>query len=244
MKKEKKRVLIITPHPDDMEISMGGTALLLKKAGYEIRQVIATRGDKGTTDIKFSGAKMAATRTREQKAACKITGTTVTWLGLKDGGVVYDKKNIKKIVDIIRQYKPHLVFGMDPWRPYDLHTDHRNLGWCTVDAVVAAGFPLSYPAKSKAYWEIEDLYLLNPVEPDICVNIRSVLKDKAKIIAAHECQFPGGIPETRKMVERIATRWKEKTGVPYSECFKRVYSNYGVMEFDQAVMKKMRKRRK
>ena len=61
-----KRVLVITPHPDDAESGAGGTIAKWSSLGADIVLVVCTNGDKGTSDRNVSSQEIAATRRQEQ----------------------------------------------------------------------------------------------------------------------------------------------------------------------------------
>ena len=43
-------VLVISPHPDDLEIGMAGTVLKLKESGFSVISVVVTQG-RGSTNL-------------------------------------------------------------------------------------------------------------------------------------------------------------------------------------------------
>ena len=51
------------------------------------------------------------------------------------------KSQTVKIVLAIREVRPDVVLGHDPWQPYRLHPDHREAGRLVVDGIVAARDP-------------------------------------------------------------------------------------------------------
>ena len=61
-----KRVLVITPHPDDAESGAGGTIAKWSSLGADIVLVVCTNGDKGTSDRSISSEQIAEFRNEEQ----------------------------------------------------------------------------------------------------------------------------------------------------------------------------------
>lgn len=70
------RILIISPHPDDLEISMGGTAAKLIDEGNEVRSIILTDGHRSPRSFECSDEEMVKIRKQEGAEAHKILGIT------------------------------------------------------------------------------------------------------------------------------------------------------------------------
>ncbi len=68
------KVLAIYAHPDDAEISAGGTLAGGRGAGSEVHVAVTTRGDKGTNDPDTDPAALAQLRVRETDAAVLVLG--------------------------------------------------------------------------------------------------------------------------------------------------------------------------
>ena len=70
-----RRILVVTPHPDDAEGGCGGTmGKWAKESGTEVVVVLCTNGDKGTSDREMPPQELAITREREQKEASEVLG--------------------------------------------------------------------------------------------------------------------------------------------------------------------------
>lgn len=108
-------VLILAAHPDDAELSMGGTIAKLVKNNKKVGIIDMTRGEMGTRGS-------IETRAEEAAEASKILGLTYREnLDMIDGNVKFTQENLKKVVSAIRKHRPQIVFG-----PYnnDRHPDH------------------------------------------------------------------------------------------------------------------------
>src|SRR5207302_2169520 len=68
------RVLGIYAHPDDPEISCGGTLARWARAGAEVHVLICTRGEKGSPDPDERPARLARRRQQEMTAAAEVLG--------------------------------------------------------------------------------------------------------------------------------------------------------------------------
>ncbi len=136
MKEKRADILVITPHPDDAEFGVAGTVVHWARQGKIVIYVVCTNGDKGTDDIKIKPEKLAKIREKEQLEAAKILGVKeVIFLGYSDQTLEYTPEFRKKIVRLIRTYKPEIVVTSDPYRRYIWHRDHRIVGQITLDAV-------------------------------------------------------------------------------------------------------------
>ena len=98
-------ILVFAAHPDDAELSMGGTIARFTSQGLKVGVVDLTRAEMSTRgDVK--------TRAKETKAASKILKLKIREnLGIKDGNIAISPESLKKVVALIRKYKPSIVFA-------------------------------------------------------------------------------------------------------------------------------------
>ena len=142
-----KRVLVITPHPDDAESGAGGTIAKWSSLGADIVLVVCTNGDKGTSDRNVSSQQIAETRRQEQLESAEVLGlTNVVFLDHPDQGIEFGELFRKELVREIRSHRPDIVVTIDPERKWVRHQDHFVTGRVALDAV----FPyardyLAYP---------------------------------------------------------------------------------------------------
>ena len=88
MSQAVERVLVITAHPDDPEFLAGGTVATLVRSGAEVTYVIATNGNKGSSDPRITPDALARLRQDEQRQAAATLGVArVQFLGYEDGEV-------------------------------------------------------------------------------------------------------------------------------------------------------------
>src|SRR5438552_13254039 len=81
-----ERVMVITAHPDDSEFGAGGTVAKHAKDGREVTYVIATNGNKGSSDRTMTPERLARIRETEQRNAARVLGVErVEFLGYEDG---------------------------------------------------------------------------------------------------------------------------------------------------------------
>ena len=99
----KLDVLAIGAHPDDVELSCGGTIIRIIKDGYRVGVLDITQGELGTR----GNAKI---RALEAAHAAAIMGVEVREnLGIPDGNIEPSMKNRLKLVKVIRRYRPDIL---------------------------------------------------------------------------------------------------------------------------------------
>jgi LmbE family N-acetylglucosaminyl deacetylase len=137
--------LAIGAHPDDVEFGCGATLAKWADAGCTIHHLVCTDGSKGTWDPDADTRALAERRQHEQRrAAAVLAGErvgTVTFLGYVDGELDSNLDARSRVARVIRELRPDVVLGHDPWKRYRLHPDHRHAGLLACDAVVAARDP-------------------------------------------------------------------------------------------------------
>jgi len=116
-----KRILVLSPHQDDELLGCGG--LLLMFAASRAVQVAYVSDGKGRPH-RSPGEQQAlvAIRQREARAVCSQLGVCEPiFLNLDDGCLAGDRALPNLLGDLIRRFRPNLVFV--PF-PTDAHPDH------------------------------------------------------------------------------------------------------------------------
>jgi LmbE family N-acetylglucosaminyl deacetylase len=137
--------LAIGAHPDDVDFGCGATLAKWAADGCIVHHVVLTDGSKGTWDPLADTVELAARREDEQcEAARRLAGDnagSVAFLRYVDGELEVTREATGRLARLIRELRPDVVLGHDPWKRYRLHPDHRHAGVRTCDAVVAARDP-------------------------------------------------------------------------------------------------------
>lgn len=68
------KILVISAHPDDMEIGMGGTVVKKIMQGAQITSVILTDGRRSSNPFQWPEERMASIRKQEAMNAALILG--------------------------------------------------------------------------------------------------------------------------------------------------------------------------
>ena len=229
------RALAIGAHSDDVEFGCGGTLAKWAAAGCEVSYVICTDGSKGTWNVDEDAAALVATRQDEQRAAAKTLGATgpVVFLGAIDGELENERKRRSALARCIRELRPDVVLGHDPWKRWRLHPDHRAAGFLTVDAVVAGRDPHFFREHGIPHHRPSELLLFEADEPDHVEDVTGYADVKVDALLAHRSQWRSthGIDDPaspddiaafrRRIVDTLAT-CGAPNGMRHAEVFKRM----------------------
>ena len=222
------RVLGIYAHPDDPEISCGGTFARWARAGAEVHVLICTRGEKGSQDPKQDPDKLARVRQKEMAAAAEVLALAGHRnLDVDDGELENTVELRAQLVAVIRDVRPEVVMCPDPvavffGNSYYNHHDHRATGWATLDAVApAAGNPHYFPDAGPVH-QVKSVYLSATLEPDVWVDITDTLDVKVEALFRHESQLTETGEFFRAFLRERAEEGGRVAGVPYAEGFRRL----------------------
>jgi len=184
------RALAIGAHPDDVEFGCGATLAKWAAAGTEIFHLVLTDGSKGTWQADQDPTELVARRQVEQRAAARaLGGGEVVFLGWPDGELESGLRQRFQVAGWIRRLRPDVVLGHDPWKRYRLHPDHRNAGFLTTDAIVAARDPLFFPELDAPPHRPSELLLWEADEVDHLEEVAATFDAKIAALLAHESQF-------------------------------------------------------
>jgi len=215
-------VIAFGAHPDDLEVSMGGTASKLVAAGLRVLFVDLTDGEP---------ARYAPAGIRRENAAraAGILGVERLILDERDR-LLQDSVALRlTVAHLIRTHRPSLVFGT---QGDGVHPDHRALTDIVVNSVFYARLPNwervdggEVLAGTDPH-EIDRLFFARcRMEPawthfDFAVDVSNVYEQKLAAIAAYESVFQG---EQASLVERYRAEDQyvgSLVGVRFAEPFK------------------------
>ena len=120
---DKKNVLVVAAHPDDIETIAGGTVgLLTTVCGVKVSYLLTTNGDKGwNKNYDMTSPVLAQIREVEQINAGVVLGVkNISFMRNPDAGLEgLDQLQLKKnITSLIREYKPDLILTFSPETDY------------------------------------------------------------------------------------------------------------------------------
>lgn len=106
MSTDRLDIVFTSPHPDDLEIGMGGTIAKCVAQGYRVGMVHMTTGEptpRGTLQ----------TRAAESRAAAEILGVAVCeTLTMPNRELMDCPENRYKLATVLRRYRPRVLVGM------------------------------------------------------------------------------------------------------------------------------------
>jgi len=178
-------VLAIAAHPDDAELTCGGTLAKAVRQGHRAGILDLVAGESGT-----SGS--AAVRLGEAARAARALGLHAREnAGLADAHLHNTDQARRVVVEWIRRFRPRTVIL--PF-PVGRHPDHRIASELARDACYLAGLA-RYDAAGRAWRPRKILYALayreDPVKPTFVVDISSTFAAKMRAIHCYKSQFDG-----------------------------------------------------
>ncbi len=222
------RALAVYAHPDDPDVSCGGTLAAWAKAGCVVQVLLCTDGGKGSADPKVDPEELAARRALETAEAGAVIGVTDQWwLNYADGELADTSEFREVLVAAVRRSRPEVVLCPDPTavffgQEYFNHRDHRITGMAALDAVSpAAGLPHYFPGAGPAH-QVSEVLLSGTLEPDVWVDITATVELKGQAVGCHRSQFPDGAEWASTAVRLSAEDAGRRAGVPFAEGFRRL----------------------
>lgn len=193
-------IIAVFAHPDDIELSVGGTMLRMKSLGYRTAGLDASRGEMGTRGTIEGRAKEA------EDAAGILKLDLRENLGLPDGHFLVDYPSRTKLVRVLRRLKPKvlLTHQLD-----DPHPDHDHIARLVRESARLASMRNYDPESggdSIPVPKVAHTIFSRHVTPSFIVDISEFLEGKMAAIRAHKSQFhdPDSTePETRLTDKRF-----------------------------------------
>lgn len=189
------QIIMIGAHPDDCDIKSGGTAALFVAMGHKVKFLSVTNGDAG--HMKEGGGMLAQRRLEETKEVSRRLGVSYEVLDNHDGELLPTLAIRMEVIKRIREWNADVVIAP---RSNDYHPDHRYTGILVQDAAFMVGVPniaSDTPPLSKnpVFLYFQDNFKKpNPFQPDIAVDISSVIDKKVYSLDAHQSQFYEWLP--------------------------------------------------
>jgi len=219
-------LLVFAAHPDDAELSAGGTIAKFAASGLKTGIIDLTGGELGTRGT-------IETRREEARLASDILKTSIREnLGFKDGSIKPNDDYLQTLIVQIRKFRPKIIFA-----PYfnDRHPDHIGTSQLVKEAMFATGLPkvITYEKdlRQEAYRPKKLFYFMQTFEfkPAFIIDISETFEVKMKAVRAYSTQFHNPVsdePETfisqpnfLKFIEARAKYFGFKIGRDYGEAF-------------------------
>jgi len=212
-------LLVFGPHPDDIEIGLGGTIARHTAEGRSVGLCDLTAGELGSNGTP-------AIRHQEGEAAAKVLGAA--WrenLGWPDGGIVESPESVRDAVNLIRRHQPRTI-ALPYWD--DRHPDHGAASRVLTTAAFRSG--LRKFDTGVAPWRPEWVcyYFINDaVPPSFIIDVSGHYDRKRAALDCHASQFaPKGAdavgtrlsaPSFRQLIETRDAQFGARAGVAFAE---------------------------
>ncbi|OCT10518.1 GlcNAc-PI de-N-acetylase [Paenibacillus pectinilyticus] len=207
------QIIVITAHPDEAEIYAGGTAALYAEMGHRVKFVSLTNGECG--HYQMEGKQLVERRAEEAKEAARRLGVLeYTILDIPDGQLSPTYEIRAEVIRQIRNWKADVVITFHPDGPG--HVDNRTVGKIVRDAadfiamVPNAVSDAPHLLKSPLFLLMPDYAKRNGYNPDIVVDIGSVIEKKLLGCDAHASQFYEFAPWQRSLLDQVPAGWERR----------------------------------
>jgi bacillithiol biosynthesis deacetylase BshB1 len=212
-------LLVFGPHPDDLEIGLGGTIARHVSAGQIVGLCDLTAGEMGSNGT-------VEERLAESQAASEALGAT--WrenLRWPDRGIGSDHAHVAQAAAFIRRHRPRTV-AVPYWN--DRHPDHVSASQVLTEAVFNSG--LRRYASAGEAWKPDWIcyYFINDsAPPSFVVDVSDHYEQKRSALDCHSSQFQpaaqGGVdtrlntPIFRQLIESRDAQFGALAGVRWAE---------------------------
>ena len=212
-------LLVFGPHPDDLEIGLGGTIALHAARGLRVGLCDLTAGEMGSNGTVDE-------RLAEAEAARLVLGAT--WrenLRWPDREVGKHPEHLAQAVAFIRCHQPRVV-AVPYWS--DRHPDHVAASAVLTEAVFNAGLK-RYQADGEA-WKPEWIchYFINDADrPSFVIDVSAHYEHKRQALDCHATQFRRAregtaatrlnTPLFRQLIESRDAQFGALAGVAWAE---------------------------
>lgn len=191
-------ILAIFAHPDDVELTVGGTLLKMKSLNYKTGALDVTRGEMGTRGTVEG-------RAREAEEAAKILRLDVREnLGLPDGRVFATDDERAKLVRVLRRLKPKILLTHQIDDP---HPDHHHIAQLVRESARLASmqkYDADFGQEKIRVPIVAHNIFSQRVVPSFIVDVSEFLEQKTEAIRAHASQFYN--PDSKEPETRLTSK--------------------------------------
>jgi len=211
------RVMVFAPHPDDELVGCGGSIAKHVSLGNKVTIVYLTSGDAG--NIHFKKNELANIRENEARKGMQLMGVNnLIFLKNLDGYLEASGENLVKVVELIREYKPNVIYLPSP---DEAHQDHKVTNDLVSKAINKARGSWFQEAKGEP-WTVKTIfaYEVYPLLKNVnyCEDTSQFMELKLKALQEHKSQLESmAYDDIAKSKDRY--RGILNYGSQYAECF-------------------------
>jgi LmbE family N-acetylglucosaminyl deacetylase len=219
-----KKILFISPHPDDETMGCGGTILKLKKSGSKIYWLIVTDINHSN---KFSQKNIKDRKKEILKVSKQYNFDNVFNLNFEPAKL--SDKNyyeiISKISKTVSNLNPDSIFIPNLT---DIHTDHYFVSKACLSLIKW----FRYPSIKSAFFyetlsETNFNYSLGTFKPNAYFDISKYLQKKLKILKIFKSEIKKHpFPRSIEAIKSLAILRGSESGYQYAEAFQQIFKKY------------------
>lgn len=227
------RALAIGAHPDDCDLKAGGIACKYAADDHDVRFVSMTNGAAGHHEQ--AGAALVRRRRAEAERAADVAGIEFVMFDNPDGRLQPSLDVRDRLIRLIRNYDPNIVFTH---RPSDYHPDHRYTAQLVRDAAYMVTVPNVCPAtpalkENPVFTYVSDTFdRPYPFSPDVVVDIDDAAERKHEMLDCHESQMYEWLAYNEGVLSEVPEdpdaryEWLRDGGLPHVEALTDVADRY------------------
>lgn len=182
-------VLVISCHPDDMEIACAGTLLKCKERGDRVVICHLSSGNLGHVIIPPD--ELTVMRAKEAERSAEMGGFEIIHSRFDDLAIYDNNKEARdKVVDVIKSVKPDFIITHDP---NDYMPDHTAVSRLVFDASFTATLP-NYHTEVAGAAKLVPIYYMDTLagvnfNPTEYVDVTDHIDKKLQMLECHESQI-------------------------------------------------------
>ena len=212
-----KKIVVITPHPDDEVLGLGATISRFANMNIEVSILVVSGHLPPLYDQKlFNITKI------EAEKAFKIMNVA-NWEFLEIPATTVHQVPVaelnSKINNFLKLHNPDWVFIPFP----DRHIDHRTIFDSSIVCCrpIYKNFPrvvLAYETLSETHWNVPGIE--HTFVPDLFIDTSNYMKQKEKALNSYKSQIAGNQSRSVDACMGLAKFRGSQNGCDYAEAFK------------------------
>jgi LmbE family N-acetylglucosaminyl deacetylase len=214
-----KRIIVISAHPDDETLGVGGTLLKHKNKGDEIYWLIVTNifENQGFTKERVASRQLEIDRVAELFRFKRVFKLNIPTMSISSETII---SLIPRISQVFQEIQPEIIYTLNR---SDAHSDHRYLS----EAVMACTKSFRYPYIKKVLMyecisetEFAPSYPEKVFIPNYYVDISDFIDMKIAIMKVFESELaPAPFPRSEENIRALARFRGSTVGCHFAEAF-------------------------
>ena len=212
------KILVISTHPDDETLGMGGTLLKKRDGGDELYWMIVTSAHGPAWDEKMIHRKedeiTAVSQAYRFQKTFRLRYPAASLNGSHRNDLI---TSMREVLDEVKPESMFLMFGRD------IHTDHQLAFECAMVVMKpfrSPGLKGIFCYETLSSTEMTPPLPGNSFVPNAYCDISSYLEEKIRILGLYQSEAqPFPMPRCSESIRALARFRGGSVGVPYAESF-------------------------